>query len=136
MAHRFGRAIAVFGARRDTASDQPAPRRRKIIHGPLPIGGNDDGLGSNGHSLRIGLRGWQAGYPLGSPAKSELRSDGKLKHAPPMRRSRLEMAKLQWPAGYPLGPPAPRGRMTGQHGVKENPQGIDVGGDRGWFAEE
>ena len=26
---------------------------------------------------------------------SELRSDGKLKHAPPMPRSRLEMAKLQ-----------------------------------------
>src|ERR1035441_3108910 len=27
--------------------------------------------------------------------KSELRTDGKLMHAPPMRRSRLEMGKLQ-----------------------------------------
>ena len=27
--------------------------------------------------------------------KSELRSDGKLKHAPPMRRCRLGMAKVQ-----------------------------------------
>ena len=27
--------------------------------------------------------------------QSELRSDGKLKHAPPMRKSRMEMAKLQ-----------------------------------------
>ena len=29
------------------------------------------------------------------PVSGELRSPGKLKHAPPMRRSRLEMAKLQ-----------------------------------------
>src|ERR1039457_1593648 len=37
----------------------------------------------------IGL--WQA-----EACPGELRSPGKLKHAPPMRRSHLEMAKLQW----------------------------------------
>jgi len=44
----------------------------------------------------------------GGLSYGELRSPGKLKHAPPMRRSRLEMAKLQgratlasglWPFG-------------------------------------
>ena len=49
--------------------------------------------------------GWVGGAPVpcdGERRKrrarrkmSELRSDGKLKHAPPMRRSRLKMAKLQ-----------------------------------------
>ena len=34
----------------------------------------------------------------------ELRSPGKLKHAPPMLRSRLEMAKLQPPSARPMAP--------------------------------
>ena len=54
---------------------------------------------------KAGPRGYTACQPLSnqvlageSACPSELRSDGKLKHAPPMRRRRLEMARLQWQA--------------------------------------
>src|ERR1019366_8656928 len=98
MAHGFGRAVAVFGARRDTSIDQPAPRMRKIFYGPLPIGGNDGGSGGKGIRLRIGLHRRRYGGLGGGPDAF--------------------------------------GRMARQHHMKENAQGVKVGRDRRWFAQE
>src|ERR1019366_7705455 len=82
---------------------------------PHPCGGAAGKRPSSGGqrgALRVGASlGWQAeacpthaaelpgkGQAPGGnaePYASELRSDGKLKHAPPMRRSCLEKAKLR-----------------------------------------
>ena len=50
------------------------------------------------------------------PPRGELRSPGKLKHAPPMRRSRLKMAKLQASALLPT--PASDAMLQPRTGVE------------------
>src|ERR1039458_6836994 len=97
----IGGLVAVWRARpwrRRAALEARRPARRMPSSRSCT---SQSGEMSPSAPLKKPTTGVGQGWLAESPAQGELRSPGKLKHAPPMLRSRLEMAKLQWQAEAP-----------------------------------